>query len=171
MTAASLEIGGFFTENSRRFVQRCVFEMPVIHRNALLPYSCEAMYALVNDVAAYPQFMAGCRVAEVLQSDAASMLARLELKKGGVSLGFTTRNRLDAPKVIDMELVDGPFSDFAGRWFFQFLREDACKIHFDLRFEVTNKALGLAASRLLEAAANNLVDELCKRANKVYGRA
>ena len=58
--------------------------MTHIHRHALLPYSCEQLFVLVNDVAAYPQYMAGCVGAEVLDSTDASMTARLDLARGPV---------------------------------------------------------------------------------------
>ena len=34
--------------------------MPQISRTALVPYSAEQMYQLVNDVQSYPQFLPGC---------------------------------------------------------------------------------------------------------------
>ena len=37
-----------------------------IRRSALLPYSAERVYALINDVEAYPQYMDGCVGAEIL---------------------------------------------------------------------------------------------------------
>ena len=37
--------------------------MPVINRSALVPYSAAEMYALVDDIQAYPQFLPWCRSA------------------------------------------------------------------------------------------------------------
>ena len=69
----------------------------VIQRSALLFHSAERMYALVNDVAAYPEFVDNCVAAEVLESSTSHMVASLSLKKAGVSLSFTTRNKLTPP--------------------------------------------------------------------------
>ncbi len=40
--------------------------MPQISRTALVPYSAEQMYQLVNDVQSYPQFLPGCVGSRVL---------------------------------------------------------------------------------------------------------
>jgi ribosome-associated toxin RatA of RatAB toxin-antitoxin module len=42
--------------------------MPQISRSALVPYSAEQMYELVNDVKSYPQFLPGCTGSRVLES-------------------------------------------------------------------------------------------------------
>ncbi len=96
--------------------------------------------------------------------------ARLDLAKGKLRQSFTTRNRLDSPKSIHMELVEGPFSRFDGRWFFQSLSEDACKVILDLQFTVSNKLVGMAARRLFDSVSNNMVDAVCQRANTIYGK-
>ena len=40
--------------------------MPQISRTALVPYSAEQMYQLVNDVQSYPQFLPGCTGSRIL---------------------------------------------------------------------------------------------------------
>lgn len=42
--------------------------MPQISRTALVPYSAEQMYQLVNDVQSYPEFIPGCTGSRVLES-------------------------------------------------------------------------------------------------------
>lgn len=41
--------------------------MPQISRTALVPFSAEQMYQLVNDVKSYPDFLPGCTGSRVLQ--------------------------------------------------------------------------------------------------------
>jgi ribosome-associated toxin RatA of RatAB toxin-antitoxin module len=89
--------------------------MPVITRSALVEHSASRMFALVNDVAAYPRRFEWCRDARVLEEDAMQgLLARLELGIGGFHTWFTTENLLSPPHHIDMALRDGPFR--APRW-------------------------------------------------------
>jgi ribosome-associated toxin RatA of RatAB toxin-antitoxin module len=88
--------------------------MAEISRSALVMHSAQAMYDLVNDVASYPQFMDGCAGVEIFEHNDHSMLARLDLKKAGVQISFVTRNSLDAPHQIEMQLQDGPFKMFKG---------------------------------------------------------
>ena len=141
--------------------------MTVISRSALVMHSAQAMYDLVNDVASYPQFMDGCAAVEVFEHTEQTMLARLVLKKAGVQISLVTRNSLQSPRQIEMHLEDGPFKKLKGLWLFKPLTEEACKVSLDLEFEFKNKGLGLAASSLFSGVANNLVDSLCQRADKV----
>ena len=61
-----------------------------IRRSALLPYSAELIYQLINDVEAYPQYMDGCVGAEVLLADESMMEARLDLSRAGIKMSFST---------------------------------------------------------------------------------
>ncbi|MHA7815329.1 MAG: type II toxin-antitoxin system RatA family toxin [Pseudohaliea sp.] len=143
--------------------------MPAINRSALLPYSQRQLFDLVNDVEAYPQYMEGCVGARVLHRDDASMEARLDLARGGIAQSFTTRNRLLAPESIVLELKEGPFERFAGRWHFQALGDAACKVTLELDFAMRSTLVGAAAGRLFDRVTSNLVDAVVRRARQVYG--
>lgn len=142
--------------------------MPSIKRSALVNYSAQSMYDLVNDVASYPEFMDGCYGAEIIEHTEQTMLARLQLRKAGVQVNLTTSNKLTFPSSIEMHLQDGPFTRFRGLWLFTALSADACKVTLDLEFEFSSRTLGVAASGLFSGVASNLVDSLCRRANDVF---
>lgn len=143
--------------------------MTIIDRSALLPYSAGQLYDLVNDVEAYPQFMDGCVGAEVLRRDDNEVQARLDLARGGIRQSFTTRNRVVPDEAIILELIDGPFEVFAGRWDFRALDQAACKMSLKLEFTFSSAVLGVAASKLFEKVSNNLVDAVGRRATQLYG--
>ena len=113
--------------------------MPQISRTALVPYSAEQMYQLVNDVQSYPQFLPGCTGSRILESTPGQMTAAVDVSKAGISKTFTTRNQLTSNQSILMSLVDGPFKKLIGGWKFTPLSQDACRIEFHLDFEFTNK--------------------------------
>ncbi|WP_372750360.1 type II toxin-antitoxin system RatA family toxin [Litorivivens sp.] len=143
--------------------------MTTISRSALLPYSAEQVFELINDVSSYPQFMDGCVGAEILTESEDRMVARLDLARGGVSQSFTTSNTLARPAEIKLELVDGPFDSFTGRWTLLALNEQACKVSLFLSFTLSSAVLGAAAKQLFNSAANSMVDAMVKRAKVVYG--
>lgn len=147
--------------------------MTTIKRSALVMHPATAMYSLVNDVASYPHFMDGCHGVEIFEHSDSTMLARLDLKKAGVQISLMTRNNLSGPVTegasnIEMTLEDGPFKTFLGLWTFTPLTDEASKVSLDLEFEFKNRGLGMAASNLFSGVANNLVDSLCQRADKVF---
>ncbi len=144
--------------------------MPHIHRHAIVPYSAAQMFALVDDVPAYPEFLPWCGSARELYRDEDEVEATVEIAKGSVRKTFTTRNRLQKDKMIEMRLVSGPFKHLEGFWRFEPLGEgQACKVSLDLDFEFANRLLSMAIGPVFNAIANSLVDAFVKRAREVYG--
>lgn len=139
--------------------------MPTITRSALVAHSAARMFALVNDVAAYPRRFAWCSGAEVIESDDSRMLGRLELGIGGISTWFTTENRLAPPHHIDMQLRDGPFRKLEGRWEFHALDESACKVTLSLDFEPRSRLLVPAMKLGLQGLADRMVDDFVRVAD------
>jgi ribosome-associated toxin RatA of RatAB toxin-antitoxin module len=139
-----------------------------VERSALVNYSAQQMFDLVNDIETYPQFMDGCTGAKILARGEGWLEARLELGKAGVSQSFVTRNQLQSPTSMTLELVDGPFKYLRGIWRFIPLGESACKISFELEFELQNRLLGMAVGKLFEGISNRQVDAFCARAKQVY---
>lgn len=144
--------------------------MVEINRTALLPYPAEQMFDLVNDVAAYPEYMEGCTGSEIIEQSDSHMVARLNLAKGPLKHSFVTKNTLVQGQSIDMGLVEGPFKRFEGHWQFIALDNNACKVSLDLRFDMSSKLLGGAAKKLFSGLGNSLVDSLCQRAHQLYGK-
>ncbi len=126
------------------------------------------MFALVNDIESYPQFLPGCIGAEIFERGEGYLSARLDLRTAGLNQSFATKNLLDPPNEMRLTLEDGPFSFFEGVWSFQSLSESACKITFSLRYEFSNKLLGLAAGKVFEKVSTDQVDAMCKRAREIY---
>ncbi|MEQ8515653.1 MAG: type II toxin-antitoxin system RatA family toxin [Chromatocurvus sp.] len=143
--------------------------MPTIHRSALLPYTAQQVYELVNDVESYPSFMDGCVGARILSRSDDTMEARLDLARGGIVQSFTTLNTLIAHEAIELRLREGPFERFAGRWRFQALGEAACKVSLELDFKIRSALVGVAAGRLFERVTNSQVEAVARRARQVYG--
>ena len=143
--------------------------MNEINRSALLPYSSQHVYQLINDIEAYPGYMDGCVGAQVIAVDEDFMEARLDLSRGGINYSFITRNRLVPGTSVTMQLVEGPFSHFEGRWQLVALSDSACKVSLSLRFALDSKVLGAAARLMFNSMADNLVNAMVARAKKVYG--
>lgn len=143
--------------------------MPTISKNALVPYSAMMMYELVNDIESYSAFLPWCTKSEVLARNDDEIRASIDLAKGGVHKSFTTCNRLQAGKMIEMRLVEGPFKHLEGFWRFESLTEDACKVSLDLEFEFSGRLVSMAFGPIFQQIANTLVDAFCKRASELYG--
>lgn len=142
--------------------------MAQISRSALVPFSAEQMYRLVNDVDAYPQFLPGCTGSRVLDASSDQMTASVDVSKAGISKTFTTRNTLTDNQRIQMQLIDGPFRKLTGGWNFTALGDDACKVELNLEFEFTNMLVEMAFGRIFKELANSMVQAFTQRAKEVY---
>ncbi len=143
--------------------------MKKISRTALLPYSALQMYHLVNDVAAYPEFLPWCGAAEVVYETESEMVAKVTIAKAGLRQTFETKNHLVIGERIEMLLLEGPFKYLKGEWVFKALDIDACKIQFEVEFEVSNGVLNMAIGTVFEHISSTLVDSFCERAKVIYG--
>lgn len=139
-----------------------------IDKSALVMHSAERMFHIVNDVARYPEFLPWCAGAEVHSQDDQELTASLDIAKGGVTHRLTTRNQLMKPQAIEMSLVDGPLRNLSGRWHFQALSEEACKVVLTLEFEFSGSLSRMTFGPVFSQAANTMVDAFCRRADEVY---
>jgi ribosome-associated toxin RatA of RatAB toxin-antitoxin module len=142
--------------------------MTVVQRSAFTPFSPAQMYALVNDVAAYPAFLPWCERAELLQHEPTRMRARLTVNKGRFRYTFTTENRLVPDRAIELELVEGPFRRFRGAWRFD-AADGGCLVAFNVEFEFSSRVLGFAMGAAFKPIADSLVDAFKRRAYAVHG--
>ena len=144
--------------------------MTTIERNALVHYSPDEMFQLVNNVGDYSAFLRWCRSSKVISESEAEMEASVEIAKGVLNKTFTTHNSLTQGQRIDIALVDGPFKMLSGYWQFDALKtENACKVNLVLEFEFDNAMISIAARPVFTQIANSLVEAFCKRAVEVYG--
>lgn len=142
--------------------------MPHVQRSALVSFSAEQMFNLVNDVKSYPEFLPGCSGSIVHESSDEHMVASVDVSKAGIKKTFTTHNTLHKNQSIQMVLVDGPFKHLQGVWRFLPLDEMACKVELSLEFEFSNKIVEMAFGKVFNELTNNMVSSFSQRAKQVY---
>lgn len=142
--------------------------MPQISRSALVPFSAQKMFELVNDVESYPAFLPGCSGTKILESSDEHMMASVDVSKAGIKKTFVTRNQLIGVNKIDMQLVEGPFRRLVGGWHFTELDAEACKVELKLDFEFTNGLVEAAFGKVFRDLTNNMVNAFTQRAREVY---
>jgi ribosome-associated toxin RatA of RatAB toxin-antitoxin module len=144
--------------------------MAAIHKSVLVPYSPAEMFALVDDIDRYPEFLPWCSAARVLARGDDQVRATISLSKGGVDRSFTTCNRSQKNKMIEIRLEEGPFRHLQGYWRFDALGDAGCKVSLDMEFEFSSRVLGMVVGPVFSQMANSLVDSFEKRAVSVYGK-
>ena len=142
--------------------------MKKIARSAIVEHSAAEMYALVEDVEAYPGFLPWCTAAEVHERRPGLTRATLTVGLGGMSHSFTTQNENRPGEAIDMRLVKGPFRRFQGEWRFVALGPAASRIEFRLQYEFSSRTLGRVLAPLFDGIADSMVEAFVQRAAQVY---
>ena len=135
------------------------------------------MFDLVADVESYDQFLPWCTESRILSSDEErvepggpyEVVARLGLSRGPLKGAFTTRNRVERPHEIRMQLVEGPFSELTGQWRVESLGDVGCKLMLDLEFDFSGATKDMLLGAVFEHTCNELVDAFVRRAGQVYG--
>ncbi len=143
--------------------------MAVVHKSVLLHYSAAQMFALVDRVEDYPAFLPWCGGVDVRERSEEKLVAAIQINYHGVKQSFTTENSNAPPTRMQMRLVEGPFKHLDGTWLFTPLRDDACKVEFDLRYEFSSKLLEKLIGPVFSRIADSFVDSFCRRAEVVYG--
>lgn len=143
--------------------------MAVVHKSVIVGYSAEQMFALVDKVEDYPRFLPWCGGVEVREREADRLVATIAIHYHGIKQSFTTENTHIRPASMQMCLLEGPFKHLRGAWVFKPLREDACKIEFDLQYEFSSRILEKIIGPVFGMIANSFVDSFCKRAETAYG--
>jgi ribosome-associated toxin RatA of RatAB toxin-antitoxin module len=142
--------------------------MREMHRSALVPYSTEQMYDLIERVEDYPAFLPWCTRTELIERTDGIVSATVEVGFRELHVRVTTRNEKRRPEWMAIHMQDGSFRHFVGEWKLLPLGTLGCRIDFTLRYELALHAEKLAGP-LIDRAANDMVDAFVRRADAVYG--
>jgi ribosome-associated toxin RatA of RatAB toxin-antitoxin module len=141
--------------------------MAVINRSALVPYGPAQMYALVDDVPSYPEFLPWCEAAVVHVDHGPVQEASLSISKGLFRDTVRTRNTREHGRRIELELMEGPFRMLEGCWTFEAMG-DGCKVTLSLGFDFANNMLSNTLSPVFSSIADGMVDAFVNRAKVVF---
>ena len=143
--------------------------MQRVRKSVLVPFSAARLFALVDGVADYPQFLPWCAGTTVLEQHENGKTARIDIDYHGVRAHFTTANENRPPESIVVTLQDGPFRHLHGEWRFLALAEDACKVEFELAYEFATHLLERIVGPVFSHIADTFVDAFVRRAEQLHG--
>jgi ribosome-associated toxin RatA of RatAB toxin-antitoxin module len=144
--------------------------MREMHRSALVPYSAEQMFDLIEQVERYPEFLPWCTRTQLVERSDDIVAATVEVGFRDLHVRVTTRNEKRRPEWMAIRIQDGSFRHFVGEWKLQPLGTLGCRIDFSLRYELALHTETLAGP-LIDRAANQMVDAFVRRAEAVYESA
>jgi ribosome-associated toxin RatA of RatAB toxin-antitoxin module len=141
--------------------------MPTVRKSAIVPSSCKKMFALVEDIESYPEFLPWCAGTEVFARDSRITRARLDVSYHGLRTHISTLNRKDPPERIELQFEDGPFERFGGEWRFSPLGGEGCKVELTLDYAFSSTALEKLLGPLFGDIADTMVESFVLRAESI----
>lgn len=143
--------------------------MPDVTRSVLVEHTPAEMFALVDAVEAYPEFLPWCGATKVIHRDEATTRATIQINYHGIRQSFTTENAKRPPEEMQIRLVEGPFRRLEGVWRFIALGDRGCKIEFRLSYEFSGRLLERLIGPVFGYIAGTMVDAFVKRAARIHG--
>ena len=140
--------------------------MRQVKRSALVSQPPAKLYALINDIDSYPQFLPWCTHARVLTRSDQEIVATIGVRQGALQGEFTTRNTLTPERGIHMQLVSGPFRTLDGQWLLTPVELNGCRVEFTVRFAFKSRLTGVLFEPLFEKTVGSLVDAFVKRSRE-----
>jgi ribosome-associated toxin RatA of RatAB toxin-antitoxin module len=144
--------------------------MQRVRKSVLVPYAAAEMFALVDDVEAYPKFLPWCGGTKVLERHDGGKTARIDIDYHGVKAHFTTDNANLPPDKIVITLKDGPFKHLHGEWRFRALSDEASKVEFELAYEFATHLIETIVGPVFNHIANTFIDAFVRRAEKLHAK-
>lgn len=144
-----------------------------IRKSALVGHSAANTFDLIEAAERYPEFLPWCASAVILERDASVVMARITIDYHGLRFDLTTRNPKRRPHWMAIHAIDlerGPLRSFEGEWHVVELAADACRIEFNLHYELDNALLGRLAGLVFDDMASTIVDAFALRAQSVLVR-
>ncbi|MGB6603448.1 MAG: type II toxin-antitoxin system RatA family toxin [Steroidobacteraceae bacterium] len=138
--------------------------MREVKRSALVSQPPARLFALINDVESYPQFLPWCTYARVESRSSVEVLATLGVRQGALQGEFTTRNTLEQDRSVIMRLVSGPFRTLEGQWLLTPIEAAGCRVELTMRFAFKSGLTGLLFEPKFAETIGSLVDAFVARA-------
>ena len=114
--------------------------MREVKRSALVNRPPAELFALINDIESYPQFLPWCTHARVLSRSPTEIVATIGVRQGALHGEFTTRNTLEP---------------------------DGCRVELTLRFAFRNRVTAFLFEPKFAATIGSLVDAFVARARSL----
>jgi coenzyme Q-binding protein COQ10 len=151
--------------------------MPTHAEKRIVPYSPEEMYALIADVARYPEFLPWCAAARIRETRPlpdgtgdvmdADLIVSFKVYRERFGSRVTLKPKA---RSIDVEYLEGPFRYLRNHWRFLDAGPGRCEIDFYVDFEFRSTILQKLIGLVFTEAMQRIVRAFEKRAEALYGK-
>lgn len=138
--------------------------MREVKHSALVGKPPAVLFALINDIESYPQFLPWCTHSKLVSRAEREIVATVGVKQGPLHGEFTTRNELEPDRRILMHLVSGPFKMLEGEWLLTPIGAEGCRAELTMKFAFKSSLTAMLFEQKFAETAASLVDAFVARA-------
>ncbi|HHY49443.1 MAG TPA: type II toxin-antitoxin system RatA family toxin [Alphaproteobacteria bacterium] len=146
--------------------------MPDLFFERHVPHLPERMFALVNDLERYPEFLPNVTAMDVKRDHGTAedvRYARMTIKFGPVTQSYTSRVVADPERrTITAKAVDGPFAYLDSKWSFE-PEGMGTRVRFDIDFKISNPLLAAVAEPAFAVKQQEIIDAFMNEADRRFG--
>jgi coenzyme Q-binding protein COQ10 len=150
--------------------------MPVHSEVRISPYTPEQLFALVQDIERYPEFLPWCRAARVVERHPDYFVGELVVSFNHLTESYRSKVVAMPPTPaeegrIEVSLISGPFKSLYNHWRFVRRTDGGADIHFAVEFEFRSKLLERLIGGFFTRAVEKMGAAFSQRADALYGKA
>ncbi|MBL0916846.1 MAG: type II toxin-antitoxin system RatA family toxin [Sphingopyxis sp.] len=134
-----------------------------------LPHSAEQVFALVTDIARYPEFLPWVIALRVRSDSEHESVADMIVGFKGLRESFSCRVHKERPQIVTVSYIDGPMKHLNNEWHFAPLEHGRCRVDFMVDFSFRSRVFETLAGQMFDKALRKMIAAFETRAGELYG--
>ncbi len=136
-----------------------------------MPYSADQMFALVSDIAHYPDFLPWVVALRIRSDSEHEAVADMIVGFKGLRESFSCRVHKQRPDSVTVSYIDGPMRHLTNEWHFTATDDGGCRVDFMVDFSFRSRMFEALAGQMFDKALRKMIAAFEARADELYGVA
>lgn len=149
------------------FYPRNSLTMKKIYKQEEINIDVQTIFNLINDVENYPSFLPWCTQTEVTKESENINIGKIYISKSFIKWNFSTKNLIDMNKSITLSLIDGPFDELNGQWFFKSIDENNTHVTLEIDYKFKNSLIEISIEPIFSTIMNSILKSFIDQAFKI----
>jgi len=127
------------------------------------------MFALVADIARYPDFLPWVIALRIRSESEEEAVADMIVGFKGLRESFSCRVHKRRPSDVSVSYIDGPMRNLSNEWHFEPVEGGGCRVDFMVDFSFRSRVFETLAGQMFDKALRKMIAAFEARADELYG--
>lgn len=127
------------------------------------------MFALVADIAHYPDFLPWVVALRIRSDSEHEAVADMIVGFKGLRESFSCRVHKQRPDSVTVSYIDGPMRHLTNEWHFAPTDDGGCRVDFMVDFSFRSRMFEALAGQMFDKALRKMIAAFETRADELYG--